>query len=113
MDRAFWAAHAVEVGGRPEPLHRHNWLVRVVVAGERLDPDGLLVDFQEIGRRLDGVLDRLSGRNLNECGLFEGSNPTAERVAHHVAHALALPDGVRLVGVRVIEAPGCAATYRP
>ncbi len=113
MERTFWAAHAVTVAGRPEPLHRHNWQVRLVVAGERLDSDGLLVDFEDVGRRLEAVLAGLADRDLNRTPPFDSASPTAERVARHIAEILALPGDVKLQSVSVTESPGCVATYRP
>ena len=40
----FSAAHFITIGGQCEPLHGHNYGVRVEVAGD-LTPDSLLLDF--------------------------------------------------------------------
>jgi 6-pyruvoyltetrahydropterin/6-carboxytetrahydropterin synthase len=113
VERSFWAGHAVTVsGGREEP-HHHNWQVRVVIGGDRLDRDGLLCDFHVIEAELARVLATLDDRDLNRSPAFGGGNPTAERVARHVADSLRIPAAVRLLSVSVTEAPGCVATYRP
>lgn len=115
VDREFCAAHAIVIAGTREPLHGHNWRVRVTVAGPDLDADGLLCDFHLIEKRLDQVIASLHNRDLNVTPPFNTVNPTAEQIARHIAQnvAPALPRTVRLTGCSVTEAPGCQATYRP
>ncbi len=113
VERSFWAAHAVTIGGAREEPHRHNWQVRVVVGGDRLDRDGVLCDFHVVEAELGRVLGSLDDRDLNRASVLGGGNPTAERVARHVADGLRLPGPLRLVSVSVTESPGCVATYRP
>lgn len=115
VEAEFCAAHALLIGGRREPLHGHNWRVTVTVAGPALDADGLLVDFHAVERSLAGLLRPFRDRNLNEVEPFIAINPSAEHVARHIGAEIArtLPPGVRLAGVRVTEAVGCAAVYRP
>lgn len=113
VERDFRAAHAITMGGRREPSHRHDWHVSVVVSGERLDADGVLVDFHVMERKLADVVDALGGRDLNRTPPFDEVNPTAEHVARHIARSMDgdLPPGIRLRRVSVTEAPGCTATY--
>ncbi len=113
--RRFAAVHAVTLGGCPEAPHGHDWQVSVVVAARELDPDGVVCDFHLIEGRLEAVIDRLRGRDLNRTPPFDRTNPTAEEVARHIAAAIEgeLPEGVGLQSVSVTEAPGCTATYRP
>jgi 6-pyruvoyl-tetrahydropterin synthase len=70
-----------------------------------------------VERALREITGRFHNRNLNEAPPFDEINPTAELVARHIADALvaavALPRGVRVAGVRVTEAVGCAAEWRP
>lgn len=115
VEREFCAAHAIVVRGEREPVHGHNWHVRVEIAGEALDEDGLLCDFHEIERQLDRILTPFHNRDLNATPPFDTLNPTAEHVAMHLARSLApqLPPGVMLRRVSVSEAPGCRATYVP
>jgi 6-pyruvoyltetrahydropterin/6-carboxytetrahydropterin synthase len=113
VERAFWAAHAVTVGGVREEPHRHNWQVRVAVGGERLDREGLLCDFHAIEAELERVIGALDDADLNRSRALGGRNPTAERVARHIADEIRLPAAVHLLSVSVTESPGCVATYRP
>lgn len=115
----FCAAHAIRVGGRREPMHGHNWRVTLVACGERLDEDGLLVDFHALQGALAQVLASLDNRDLNSIEPFVGVNPTAEQVARHVFEAVEercrdrIPNGVRIESVEVTESPGCSAVYAP
>ncbi len=118
VETEFSAAHALAIGGKREPVHGHNWHVTVTLAGPDLDRDGLLCDFHDVERALREITARFHNANLNELPPFNaGLNPSAENVARHVAErliaALALPRAVRVASVRVTEAAGCAATYRP
>ncbi len=116
----FAAAHAIILADQREPLHGHNWHVTVTVSGPRLDSEGLLCDFHRVETSLCELVSRFHNRNLNDLPPFNTSlNPSAEHVALHIADELSralngrLPRGVHISSVRVTEAPGCAATYRP
>jgi 6-pyruvoyltetrahydropterin/6-carboxytetrahydropterin synthase len=120
VESEFAAAHAILLGGVREPLHGHNWHITVTLAGPRLDPEGLLCDFHLVESSLRELTGRFHNRNLNEIPPFNRTlNPSAENVAFHIADELSralagrLPPGVFLESVRVTEAPGCAAVYRP
>jgi 6-pyruvoyltetrahydropterin/6-carboxytetrahydropterin synthase len=113
VHRVFSAAHAVRMpDGVLEPLHGHNWEVRVTVAREALDDTGFVVDFHALEASLDEVLRPLHNRNLNEVAELGGLNPTAEHVVLHIVRRLKVPDGATLDRVEVSEAPGCVAAFR-
>lgn len=120
IETVFSAAHAIVIAGQREAVHGHDWHVTACIAGERLDADGLLVDFHAVEESLRAIIRPFRNANLNETTPFDRMNPTAENVAAHIAAALdarLLPvvgdaRGVRVAWVRVTEAPGCAATYR-
>jgi 6-pyruvoyltetrahydropterin/6-carboxytetrahydropterin synthase len=112
---SFSAAHSIQIGGTPEPVHGHDWSVVVEVTSETLDRDGLVCDFHELEATLARIVAPFHNANLNEIAPFNDVSPTAEHVARHIAESMApaLPDGVALSFVRIGEAPGCEATYRP
>src|SRR5437763_9981797 len=102
--RQFSAAHQLKLqNGSLEPLHGHNWRVKVTVAAGALDPIGVVMDFHELERLLDGIIGPLHNRHLNEAPAFARINPSAENVALHIGASLALPGGVTLVSVEVWE----------
>lgn len=112
----FAAAHQLRFpDGSLEPLHGHNWRVKVICMGETLDEMGVLVDFTKLKPAVDRVLATLHDRHLNELPAFSGRQPSAENVAVHICTALApcIPPGARIACVEVEESPGCTACYRP
>ena len=112
----FSAAHNLrEYKGKCERLHGHNWRIDLRLAGDRLDAEGLLLDFTEAKRILREVLERFDHRYLNEVEPFDRLQPSSENIAHVVAEAVAehLPAGVRVVSVTAWESDRCAATYSP
>ena len=115
VETSFVAVHAVTIDGVEEAPHEHNWKVVASVRGDKLDNDGLLVDFLELQRGLEQVVSPFRNVNLNQCAQLNGNNPTAEQVAWYIATQL--QDQVQapstISAVRVTEAPDCIATYRP
>jgi len=113
--RGFSAAHALRLcDGALEPVHGHNWRVKVTVASDALDSIGVVMDFHELERLLDAVLAPLHNRHLNEVPPFARElNPSAENVAAHVGRLLRLPNRARLLSVEVWETDTNSATFRP
>lgn len=112
----FSAAH--RICGHPGPcarLHGHNYRVLVAVAGDALDPQGMLVDFGELKRLCGEVVAPLDHTFLNDLPAFAGVNPTAEMLAKHiherVAAALAALPAVRVARVTVFESDTARAAY--
>ena len=124
VESVFSAAHAIVVQGVMEQVHGHDWHVTACLQGEKLDKDGLLVDFHAVERALNQIVAPFRNANLNETAPFDRVNPSAENVAVHIGSRLATDlepifrgaEGqatkVRVAWVRVTEAPGCAITYR-
>jgi 6-pyruvoyltetrahydropterin/6-carboxytetrahydropterin synthase len=116
-ETTFCATHRLTDGGKPiEPLHGHDWRVEVVAAGDTLDRIGVVVDFEHLKKVLGEVAGRFHYKDLNEDAALAGRSISAEVVAHHFFDAVRKglgDEGSRLVRVRVWEAPGCSATYRP
>jgi 6-pyruvoyltetrahydropterin/6-carboxytetrahydropterin synthase len=112
--REFSAAHQLRLyDGSLEPLHGHNWRVKVTVAADKLDSIGVVMDFHELERIVDAIVVPMHNRHLNDLTAFEQLNPSAENVAWHIGQAVKLPAGVRLVSVEVWETAGNSAVYRP
>ena len=111
LRRTFCASHQLRLAdGTLEPLHGHNWHVRLVVARDDggLDAIGTVCDFHDVEQWLDAVLSPLQNRHLNDFV----DVVSAERVAEHVGRGVATPAGVRVVECEVTEAEGCSATWR-
>ncbi len=119
IEKVFAASHALRLpDGSSEPIHGHNWPVRVTIGSDQLDAMDCVMDFHELERIVDGILAPFQTAHLNDVPPFsqetQGINPSAERVAEHIARSVAakLPAEVKLIQASVGEAPGCTAVYR-
>lgn len=112
--RWFSAAHQLRLyDGSIEPLHGHNWRVKVTVASDELDSIGVVMDFHELERLIDAILAPLHNAHLNDTAQFASLNPSAENVALLIGRQLRLPRTVRLFSVEVWETDFNSAVYRP
>ena len=112
----FSAAHNLRAyKGKCERLHGHNWRVELRLAGDRLNDEGMLLDFVEAKRILAGVLEPFDHVYLNEAPPFDTLNPSSENLARVIAERVVarLPANVRVASVTVWESDRCSATYRP
>lgn len=112
--RSFSAAHQLRLyDGSLEPVHGHNWRVKVTVSADGLDSIGVVMDFHELERAVDELILPMHNRHLNELPAFTKLNPSAENVAFHIGSHLRLPHGVRLCSIEVWETDENSAIYRP
>jgi 6-pyruvoyltetrahydropterin/6-carboxytetrahydropterin synthase len=113
----FSSSHALRgYGGDCERVHGHNWVVRVYYEFDRLDDDGLTVDYRTLRAALEEVvLRRLDHRHLNDVPPFDRVNPTSERIAAHIYELcrdeIRFESG-RLSEVELWETPGDMVRYR-
>ena len=115
VETQFKASHSIaSPGGSPEPQHEHFWAVSAEVSVDKLDGNGVAVDFARLKARLNDITSKLSGALLNEIDYFQKNGPTSESVALYVFQRLepSVPEGVRLESVTVSEQVGCWARYR-
>ena len=112
----FSATHQLRLAnGAYEPMHGHDWKVEAIFRGAQLNNLDMLIDFEEAMAALRDVLAQLNYTNLNTLPQLADRNPTAEWVAAHLYNELRnrLGSAAPLAEVRVEEAPGCIACYRP
>ena len=111
--RHFSAAHQLRLcGGSLEPMHGHNWKVKVTVSAQKLDEIGVVMDFHELERRVNAIVEPMHNQNLNDLAPFKSINPSTENVAVHIAQKLDLPQGVKLESVEVWETSENSAVFR-
>jgi len=112
---SFAAAHRLEgYRGKCEELHGHNFVVEVLIAGEKLGTDGLLVDFKIIKDHLHNVLERLDHKYLNDIAFFADRASSAEYIAMYVygeIQKIFRQENVSLKEVRVWESEKAYAAY--
>lgn len=117
----FAGAHQLTmVGQKCENLHGHNWQVEVCVKGEKLNSAGVLADFGDIKKAVRQVVEgELDHKFLNELEIFEGMQPTSERIAVYIAQRVqtlldqSLDNGVKVSKVMAWESDDACATYFP
>jgi 6-pyruvoyltetrahydropterin/6-carboxytetrahydropterin synthase len=114
----FSSAHALRhYHGVTEPLHGHNFKVRVVVEGKSLQKKVKYVtDFVVLQKALRAIVKPLDHVNLNDIAPFTKENPSSENLAHFIGEELLRrwhEKGVRLESVTVWETPETAARYLP
>ena len=119
VEQSFASAHALRnYKGRCENVHGHNWKVRVVIEGEKLDAIGMLVDFLDVKSFMGEILDRIDHQFLNEIPPFDVINPSAENIAEYFYQQMTgrladTPVPVRIREVKIWETEIQSATYRP
>lgn len=119
VEETFAAGHALRgYRGKCENVHGHNYRVRVVVEGEKLDATGLLYDFVELRREMDTLIESLDHQFLNDLAPFQEANPSAENLARYFYQELSgklsgSANGARVREVTVFETETTCATYRP
>jgi 6-pyruvoyltetrahydropterin/6-carboxytetrahydropterin synthase len=117
VDETFAAAHNLRnYHGKCENLHGHNYKVRVTLSGKELDSTGLLYDFVQLKKAIQGVIRSLDHKYLNEMPPFDALNPSAENIARFIYEETAkqlpaAPNGSGIARVTVWESDVTAATY--
>ena len=111
----FAAAHQLRnFGGKCEDLHGHNWKVEVYVSGQKLENNGLLIDFKIIKDKTNEILERLDHKFINELKYFKETNPSSENIARYIFDSLS-PDinngNISVNRVTAWESETACATY--
>lgn len=91
---------ALSYDSKCRKLHGHNWIITVHCKADKLNADGMVVDFTHIKQIIHDYLDH---GNFNELLPF---NPTAENIARWVCDQI--PECFR---VDVEESKDNVATY--
>jgi hypothetical protein len=74
--KRFSAAHSLRLhDGSFEPVHGHNWTVKITVAADRLDAIGVVMDFHELDRLLEVIVSPWHNRPLNQTPPSTPSTP--------------------------------------
>ena len=112
---SFAAAHRlVGYKGKCEELHGHNFTVEVCVAGEKLQDDGMLIDFSVLKGHLHEILDGLDHKYINDIPFFSEHASSAEYIAMYIFSEMEKhisSDRVRMKNVRVWESDRAYASY--
>ena len=114
VERHFQASHQLTLpDGSKEPLHNHDWVVTATISSEKLNNMGIVMDFQNLKAMIDKTVAGFDNKSLESIGYFQRINSSAENVAKYIYDKLRneLPEGVKLLNIRVVEEPGCLAEF--
>jgi 6-pyruvoyltetrahydropterin/6-carboxytetrahydropterin synthase len=85
VGRTFHALHQLEAEDpSASHEHSHDYRADVVVRGERLAENGMLLDLDALGAAVTTCLDELDSADLDTLPAFSGENTTVEMVAGHI-----------------------------
>ncbi len=100
--------------GECEKLHGHNWKIEVVVRATKLNDIGLAIDFKDLKKALNGILDELDHKYLNEIPPFDKINPSSENIAKYIFERLdkdLKSFGINIYKVTAWESEKACASY--
>jgi 6-pyruvoyltetrahydropterin/6-carboxytetrahydropterin synthase len=81
----FSGAHRLRyLHGKCEELHGHNWKIEVSVVSDRLNKEGLVIDFQILKQKVEKVLEPLDHTYLNDFPYFSRKEPSSENIAKYI-----------------------------
>ncbi len=81
----FAAAHRLrDYNGKCEQLHGHNYRVHVIARAAEPGRGGMVMDFGELKKAANLVLDKLDHSYLNEAPPFDEIEPSAENLAAYI-----------------------------
>lgn len=96
------AAHQLSLNyeSKCKNLHGHNWIIYVICQSEKLDANGMVVDFKHIKNLISNTLDHQYLNDVLQC------NPTAENIARWICEKVP-----HCIKVSVQESEGNVAVY--
>ena len=100
--------------GNCENPHGHNWKVKVTVRAKQLDHLGMGIDFKELKKKVNTLLDELDHRDLNGHPAFQDKNPSSEHIAMFIFQSLSEPlssERYALYAVEVRETDSSGVIY--
>lgn len=111
----FAAAHQLRgIEGGCERLHGHNWKVEVFVSGNKLDENGLLIDFRDIKKKAESLMEMLDHKFLNELDAFKVVNPSSENISRYIFESLSSElntDNIKVSKITVWESDSACSSY--
>jgi len=81
----FSGAHRLRyLHGKCEELHGHNWKVEVSLVSDKLNKEGVVIDFEILKQKLKKILKFLDHTYLNDLPYFSGKEPSSENIARYI-----------------------------
>lgn len=117
LQRRFEARHHLIGGdwGAENDPHTHSYLLELRLEGEGLNKHGYLVDLVDVESRVEQLLARFGGADLNSLSEFAGLNPSLEHFARILGTAISKhfkETRLNALTVRLWESDSVWAEYR-
>ncbi len=112
----FSGAHFLKgYKGQCARLHGHNWTIKVTAKTTELNELGMGIDFKELKRIINIVIDQFDHSVVNEHPAFKDRNPTAEHLANYFCREInkSLPGTASVESVEVWESENYSVKYVP
>lgn len=116
IELEFCASHILEGhSGKCANLHGHNYRTEVCISGNKLNEMGLLVDFADIKKVVNKVIDTLDHKHINNIDYepFKKGQTSAENVAKYVFENIenSFSDSAKVEYVRIWETAKYSVKY--
>ena len=115
IETSFSAAHQIRgYKGKCEDLHGHNWKVQVHVLADKLNEIDIAIDFHDLKRHTNEIIEQLDHVFLNDIFPFTEINPSSENIARWIFDSLKRKindENVRVSAITVWESDSASATY--
>ncbi|MCK4913890.1 MAG: 6-carboxytetrahydropterin synthase [Planctomycetes bacterium] len=105
IETNFTSEHQLTLAdGSKEDLHKHDWIITASVISEELDSDGFVINFEQLKKMVNDITAEFANTTVDK---------SAEKVAQHIYQKLQkkLSKNIKLNRVKVVEQPGCSATF--
>ena len=116
VDSKFAAAHCLKgYQGKCARLHGHTWLVTAAIVASSVNEIGLCIDFSDISRNLDEVVEYFDHQTLNDLKEFGDINPSSENIGKLIFEMLSEKINnhqIRVLSVTVAESDKYRVTYQ-
>lgn len=96
-------------GHKCRALHGHTFTIAISVEGEVAEDTGIVLDFGDIAKAFEPILDQLDHKYLNEIDGLD--NPTSENIARWIWTRLE-PNLPGLHQIVVKETPNSGCSYK-
>ncbi len=125
LDHHFDAAHRLEFhNGLCKNLHGHRWDVNIIIRTNKLDENGLVIDFGHVKKIINNFDHKTILKNcpkndklidvlleMKSSVILLDSSPTAENIAKYIKDEIDREFGLNNSEVIVFESPNASIEY--
>ena len=103
---SFCAAHYLDIEGHKcSQLHGHNYKLRIEVC-DKLDQNNMVIDFAEIKKHVQPIIDKLDHQNLNEVLDFMESTTSEDLCVYFYSCLYNKIEGLSKIEIRETDTCG-------